>query len=359
MQIAKLMKHRWEEEPISGIGRGYDGTFAIFFYGCTMRCVYCQNSKISRGVVGAKFGEPEKTNYTPEELSDEIIKAQSENVASISFITGALYVDQIVETIKLAKKKGLKLPVVYNSSGYETAAQIKKLDGLVDIYLPDFKYFDNELGKKYSGVPNYADVAKECIAEMHRQISTLRKVKHNEPDLRSCNSCVQSKREFANCRGEHAPERATFERMRRKCDKVPLGDEPELRSCNSRVQNRRGELCEPELRSCNLRVQNRRGELCEPSLIIRHLVLPTNTENSKAVIKYLYNTYGNDIYLSIMSQYTPMPHNENIDKFPELLRKVTKREYEKVVKYAIDLGVKNAFIQEGDVASESFIPEFR
>lgn len=268
MQIAKLMKHRWEEEPISGIGKGFDGTFAIFFYGCNMRCVYCQNSKISRGKL-------EKINYTPEELSDEIIKAQSENVASVSFITGVLYVDEIAATIKLAKEKGSKLPMVYNSSGYETASQIKKLDGLIDIYLPDFKYFDNELGKKYSGVPNYADVAKACIAEMYRQIA-----------------------------------------------------------------------------SCRM------GELCEPALIIRHLVLPANTENSKSVIKYLYYTYGDDIYLSIMSQYTPMLKNEGISAFPELMRKLTKREYEKVVDFALSLGVKNAFIQEGDVAKESFIPDF-
>ena len=328
MQIAKLMKHRWEEEPTSGIGRGYDGTFAIFFYGCTMRCVYCQNSKISqrRGEhsesvlrscnsrVQNEHYKPEKINYTPEELSDEIIKVQSENVASISFITAALYVDQVVETIKLAKKKGLTLPIVYNSSGYETVAQIKKLAGLIDIYLPDFKYFDNELGKKYSGVPNYTDVAKECIAEMHRQILSLQSYEQKNADLYSCNSSIE-------CRGEHAPERDTFERQRRKCDKVPLGD--------------------------------------EPVLIVRHLVLPCHTENSKSVIKYLYDTYGDDICLSIMSQYTPMLHNENIEKFPELLRKVTKREYDKVVNYAIELGVKNAFIQEGDVASESFIPEFR
>ena len=283
MQIAKLMKHRWEEEPISGIGRGFDGTFAIFFYGCTMRCLYCQNSKISQR--RGELCEPIKINYTPEELSDEIIKAQSENVASVSFITAALYVDQVVETIKLAKKKGLTIPVVYNSSGYETVSQIIKLDGLIDIYLPDFKYFDNELGKKYSGIPNYTDVAKACIAEMHRQIT----------------------------------------------------------SSSSGRQN----------------VVHCRGELCEPALIVRHLVLPANTENSKRVIKYLYDTYGDDIYISIMSQYTPMPQNENIDKFPELLRKVTKREYEKIVDYAISLGVKNAFIQEGDVAKESFIPEFR
>ena len=301
MQIAKLMKHRWEEEPISGIGRGYDGTFAIFFYGCTMRCVYCQNSKISQR--RGERCEPEKVFYTAEELSDEIIKAQSENVASISFITAALYVDQVVETIKLAKKKGLTLPVVYNSSGYETVSQIKKLDGLIEIYLPDFKYYDNELGEKYSGVPNYVDVAKACIAEMHRQI-------------------------ILSSSGRHS------------------------------VIHSGGEVCESELYSYNSSIQCR-GEHCEPALIVRHLVLPANTENSKSVIKYLYDTYGDAIFLSIMSQYTPMPNNKNIEKFPELLRKVTKREYEKVVNYAIELGVKNAFIQEGDVANESFIPEFR
>ena len=332
MQIAKMMIHKWEEEPISGIGRGYDGTFAIFFYGCTMRCVYCQNSKIShrrdelnncrggyhppacwgelnncRGgyhppACWGEHCEPVKINYTSEELSDEIIKHQSENIASISFITGALYVDQIAETIRLAKQKGLKLPVVYNSSGYETVAQIKKLEGLIDIYLPDFKYFDNELGKKYSGVPNYVDVAKSCIGEMDRQIAEAKNFCRG--GLNNCSG------EFNNCRGGYHPP-----------------------------------VC--------------RGEHCEPALIVRHLVLPANTENSKAVIKYLYDTYGDDICLSIMSQYTPMPNNENIEKFPELLRKVTKREYERVVNYAIELGVKNAFIQEGDVADESFIPEFR
>ena len=293
MYVAKIMKHRWEEEPISGIGKGFDGTFAIFFYGCNMRCVYCQNSKISRWHVGS----PAKMNLTPEELSDKIIKAEAENVASVSFITGVLYIDEIVETIKLAKSKGSKLPMVYNSSGYETVTQIKKLDGLIDIYLPDFKYFDNELGKKYSGVPNYTDVAKECVAEMYRQITMLHSGKHYS------------------------------------------------RSHSSRLQD---DDCSTDCM----------GELCEPSLIVRQLVLPGHTENSKQIIKYLYETYGNDICLSIMSQYTPMPKNEGIETFPELMRKLTKREYDKVVDYALDLGVKNAYIQEGDVAKESFIPNF-
>ena len=293
MYIAKLMYHRWEEEPISGIAKGKNGTFAIFFYGCNMRCVYCQNSKISHiNIKNLKAqadsikdnSNDETTNskkilWSPEELSDEMIKAEASNIASISFITGVLYVDEIVLTIKLAKEKGLKIPIVYNSSAYEPVSQIKKLEGLINIYLPDFKYYDNELGNKFSKVNNYPDVAKKCIAEMYRQVV----------------------------------------------------------GANSNLKG---------------------AEHGEPTLIVRHLVLPGHTENSKQVIKYLYDTYGDNICISIMSQYTPMIENEGILSFSELTRKLTKREYDKVVNYAMSLGVKNAYIQDGDVALESFIPEF-
>ncbi len=287
MYIAKLMHHRWEEEPISGIAKGKNGTFAIFFYGCNMRCVYCQNSKIShiriKDILNDETTNSKKILWSPEELSDEMIKAEASNVASISFITGVLYVDEIVLTIKLAKDKGLKIPIVYNSSAYEPVSQIKKLEGLIDIYLPDFKYYDNELGNKYSKVNNYPSVAKKCIAEMYRQVVNSNEEKINDESIK------------------------------------------------------------------------KRGE---PTLIVRHLVLPGHTENSKQVIKYLYDTYGDDIYLTIMSQYTPMIKNEGISSFAELARKLTKREYDKVVNYAMSLGVKNAYIQDGDVALESFIPEF-
>ena len=301
MYIAKLMYHKWEEEPISMTKSGYAGTFAIFFYCCNMKCVYCQNSKIShvpflgsypKGTLShfLRFARKKrsgacspirlnnvplhnlnsqttsKTIYTPEELSDEIITAEKNGAGSISFITGVLYVDKIVETIKLAKEKGLKIPIVYNSSAYETVSQIKKLDGLIDIYLPDFKYFDNGLGKLYSKVPNYTDIAKLSIKEMYRQVGN--------------------------------------------------------------------------------------------KMIVRHLVLPGHTENAKQIIKYLYDTYGDNIFLSIMSQYTPMLKNKELSSFPNLQRKLTKREYEKVLNYAIDLGVKNAYFQEGDTAKESFIPDF-
>lgn len=314
MYIAKLMYHKWEEEPISGIAKGCSGTFAIFFYGCNMKCVYCQNSKISHVIVGANVDnvgedtirprtgelcEPKKIIYTPENLSDEMVNAEKNNAATISFITGVLYLDKIVETIKLARKKGLTIPIVYNSSGYEPVSQIKKLDGLVDIYLPDFKYYDNELGKKFSKINNYPDVAKKCIAEMYRQV----------------------------------------------------------------VGPRTGELCEPiavvSADSVGADINRSVGaKHCEPTLIVRHLVLPGHTENSKQVIKYLYDTYGDDICISIMSQYTPMLNNEGLSAFPELTRKLTKREYEKVVSFALEIGVKNALIQEGEVAKKSFIPDF-
>lgn len=267
MYVAKLMYHRWEEEPISGIEAGYKGTFAIFFYGCNLRCVYCQNSRISRAKINdLRNISDEKVYFTPDKLSDEMLKAEKDGAYTISFITGVFYHDEIRETIKLVKEKGLKIPIVYNSSGYELSSHIKMFDGLVDIYLPDFKYFDDEIGKKYSHVSNYSEIAKECIEEMHRQVGK--------------------------------------------------------------------------------------------NVIVRHLVLPTHTEDSKKIIKYLYDTYGDDIRLSIMSQYTPMLRNEDMSLCPELQRKLTKREYQKVVDYALNLGIKNAFIQEGDVAKESFIPEF-
>ena len=266
MKVAKCMYHEWEEEPISGISEGYKGTFAVFFYGCTMKCVFCQNSKISRYKPKSNIVINEDSIYTPSELSNDIIKAEKEGAKTISFITGVLYVDGIVETIKLAKDKGLTIPIVYNSSAYENVANIKKLNGLIDIYLPDFKYYDNSLGQKYSFVPNYVDVAKLCIDEMYRQVS----------------------------------------------DK----------------------------------------------LIVRHLVLPSHTGDSKNAIRYLYDTYKDNIYISILSQYTPMFDNCNLKDFPELTRKLTKREYNKIVNYAMSLGIKNAYVQDLSAAKNIYIPDF-
>lgn len=264
MPVAKLMYHKYEEDIISGVSKGYKGTYAIFFYGCNMHCVYCQNSVISRADKRFIDKLPNEKKFTPDSLSDKMLEAEKGGAYTISFITGVFYIDKIIETIKLAKKKGLKIPIVYNSSGFETAEHIKKLSGLIDIYLPDFRYIDDELGKKFSKVSNYVDIAKECITEMHRQTENV---------------------------------------------------------------------------------------------IVRILVLPNHTKDAMARIKYLYDIYKDSIYISILSQYTPMK-NAGIEEFPELTRKLTKREYEKVLKYAIDIGVSKAYIQDIDSASAFYIPDF-
>ena len=272
MFISKLMLHPFEEEPISGIRSGFKGTFAIFFYGCNMECLFCQNNKISKVKIDMNFIETHKDfSYVPNVLVEKILEAEMSNAFSISFITGALYVDLICETIKLAKAKNLSIPIVYNTNGYESVANIKKLNGLIDIYLPDFKYFDNTLSYKFSKRNNYFEVAVSSLDEMYSQIG---------------------KTDFTKKRS---------------------------------------------------------------GIIVRHLVLPGHTEDSIKILKFLYDKYGNDICYSIMSQYTPI--NKNII-YDELNRKLTKREYNKVINYAIDLGIENAFIQEGDVARETFIPEF-
>lgn len=263
MRVAKLMYHPYEEDMVSGVSKGYKGTFAIFFYGCNMHCVYCQNSKISRTKITDKI--PDDRLFSKESLSDKMIEAEKNGAYTISFITGVFYIDEIIETIKLAKEKGLTIPIVYNSSGYENADHIKKLDGLIDIYLPDFRYADDSLAKIYSEVGHYVDTAKACIAEMRRQTQDV---------------------------------------------------------------------------------------------IVRVLILPSHTKDAIARIKYLYDTYGDDIYISIMSQYTPIIENEGISAFPELTRRLTKREYEKVVENAINMGLKKAFIQDMESASSIFIPDF-
>ena len=168
----------------------------------------------------------------------------------------------------------MKIPIVYNTSGYEKADILRLLDGLIDIYLPDFKYFIAELGKNYSFAPDYAEFAKESIAEMFRQVG---------------------RPEFDN-----------------------------------------------------------RG-IMKKGLIVRHLVLPDNVENSKKVLEYLHKTYGNDIFISIMSQYTPLPAMKN---HPQLSRKITAEEYDEVIDFAVELGIENGFIQDGEAAEESFIPPF-
>lgn len=269
--VARAALHMWEEPCISGDA----GSGAVFFSGCPMGCVFCQNHNIAE----AKAGK----TITVERLSEIFLELQEKGANNINLVTPGHFAPQITEALRRAKKEGLRLPVVYNTSSYESADTIKSLEGLVDIYLPDFKYISLALSAKYSHAPDYADVAKAAVAEMVRQCP-----------------------------------RPVFD-----------GDEAE-----DPIEE---------------------GLLMRQGVIVRHLLLPGCTRDSKAVIKYLYETYGNQIYLSIMNQYTPL---ENVSAYPELNRKVTDEEYEEVVDYAIGLGVEQGFIQEGETAEESFIPAF-
>ena len=263
VRIARAALHFWEEPVISG----ENGSGTVFFTGCNLKCIFCQNAEIATNQVGREV--------TVERLTELFIELQEKGANNINLVTASHYVPQVAESIKLAKNAGLIIPVVYNTSSYEKAESLKLLDGLVDIYLPDMKYAEGQIAKKYSNAEDYPEVAKAAIAEMYRQVGD-----------------------------------AVFDET---------------------------------------------SGLMQRGVIVRHLVMPGAVSNSKAVIDYLYGIYGDDIYISLMNQYTPM---KEVNEYPELNRKVTKREYEKVINYALDKGIKNAFIQEGDTAKESFIPEF-
>lgn len=263
VRIARAALHFWEEPVISG----ENGSGAVFFAGCNLKCIFCQNATIASSEVGQEVSW--------EVLSEIFLKLQSEGAANINLVTASHYVPQLAEIIKLSKLKGLSIPIVYNTSSYEKVETLRLLDGLVDIYLPDFKYMDAELAQNYSRAENYPEIAQEAIAEMYRQVGP------------------------------------------------PVLDEG-------------------------------RG-LMKKGMIVRHLLMPGAVKNAKRVIDYLYDTYGEHIYISLMNQYTPM---RDFPEYPELNRRVTKREYEKVIQYALDKGIVNAFIQEGDTAKESFIPAF-
>lgn len=281
MRISRAALHYWEEPCISGT----EGSGAVFFTGCNLRCIYCQNAAISENGAGREV--------TPEELCEIFFDLKEQGAHNINLVTPSHFVPQIKEAILLAKERGFNLPFVYNSSAYESVETLQMLDGLIDIYLPDFKYMDANMAANYSHAADYPNVAKAAVNEMMRQVPIC-----------------------------------TF-------TEKPGPDGPVT--------------------------------LMRKGIIIRHLVLPMGTKNSMAVIDYLAGKYGKDVYLSVMSQYTPLYNTpgaltevqkKRLAPFPVLHRKITKREYDKVINHCIELGLNNIFIQEGDVAKESFIPPF-
>ena len=261
IRIAKAYLHKWEEPPITG----KNGSGTIFFSNCNLKCVYCQNYYIGE--------EGNGVDISVERFSEICLKLQSEGATNINLVTPTHYVPLIIDGLKIAKKNGLNIPIVYNSSGYEEVDTIKLLNGVVDIYLPDFKYYSDEYAKKYSKCNDYFDFTTKALDEMIRQ------------------------------------------KPRCKFDKD--------------------------------------GNMTS-GVIIRHLMIPGLEEDSKKILNYLYKKYENNVFYSIMNQYTPVRKLQ----FEELNRVVGQEKYDEIIDYAWDLGIRNAFIQDGGTQSDSFIPKW-
>lgn len=261
IKIARYSLHYWEEPCISGD----KGSGTIFFSCCNLKCIFCQNYEISTNNLGKEI--------SIERFSDICIELQEMGALNINLVTPTIYIPLIKEGLILAKKNGLNIPIVYNSSGYENILALKELEGLIDIYLPDFKYFNDKLAKNFSCANNYLENAKLAINEMFRQVG-----------------------------------KPVFKK-----------------------------------------------NIMKKGVIVRHLLLPNHLDDSKKIINYLYSTYKDNIYISIMNQYTPV---RKIEKYKELNKTVTDSEYDELINYACDLGITKAFIQEGETCKESFIPDF-
>lgn len=262
IKVARAALHYWEEPCISG----KRGSGAVFFSGCSLHCVFCQNREISDGKEGKVISK--------ERLSDIFMELAGKGANNINLVTPGQYIPDIVWAVNDAKSRGMKLPIIYNTSGYENVTELKLLEGIVDVYLPDFKYMDSTLSTMYSRAKDYPSVAKQALSEMVRQ----------QPDV----------------------------------------------------------------------VIDDATGLIQKGVIVRQLLLPGHVNDAKAVLKYLYDTYHDHVYISMMSQFTPIA----LKDYPEINRTVTRREYERLVDYALEIGITNAFIQEGDVAKDSFIPAF-
>ena len=260
IKIALYSIHNFEEPCISG----EKGSGTIFFSNCNMNCIFCQNYEISQLGRGKEI--------TIEELANVMIKQQERNVQNINLVTPTSYALHIVEAIKIARKKGLEIPIVYNTNGYESLETLKLLEGYVDIYLPDLKYYYDDLAKKYSKVDNYFEIATKAIQEMYRQVGT------------------------------------------------PVLDE---------------------------------NGVMKKGLMIRHLILPNEVQNSKKVLKWIKENIDSNVYVSIMAQYFPTYKAKEI---PEIARKITKEEYEKVENYLYELDLENGYIQELGEHEEEYVP---
>ncbi|MCH3986984.1 MAG: radical SAM protein [Lachnospiraceae bacterium] len=265
--------YAWEEPCISG----RRGSGAVFFSGCPLHCVYCQNYRIS---AGRDAGVKVSTNG----LAAAFLGLMKQGANNINLVTATQFVPQVAEAAGKAVSQGLTIPFVYNTSSYESVGTIEELSGLVTCYLPDFKYVSEETARAYSGAPDYPKTAFEAITQMVKQAGPC---------------------EF---------------------------------------------FCEEEAEKCGVE-----PGILKKGVIVRHLLLPGHVKEACQGVKLLYDAFGDDIYFSLMNQYTPI---QGLKLPEELSRRVTKREYERFLDFVLDLGVTRAFIQEGPTQKESFIPDW-
>lgn len=262
VQGARAALHMWEEPCISG----KKGSGAIFFSGCTLKCVFCQNREIAEG----KYGK----EISSQRLTEIFLELQGKGAVNINLVTAGHFVVPVKEALLRAKEQGLAIPVIYNSGGYERVETLRFLEPVVDVWLPDFKYMDGRLAREYSKAEDYPQTAKKALEEMVRQAGECRFDKEG---------------------------------------------------------------------------------YIQKGVIVRHLILPGHTRDSMEILSYLHKTYGEHIYISVMNQYTPLPQVKDLEP---LNRKVTRREYRRVLDFALELGIEQGYFQEGETAKESFIPLF-
>lgn len=262
VRVALVSLHKWEEPCLTG----ENGAGTVFFAHCNLKCVYCQNFKIS----SEGYGE----EISIERLAEIFLEQQRRGAANIELVTPTHYVPQICNALDIAKLNGLKIPVVYNTNSYETVSTLDLLKNRVDIFLPDLKYFDNEIAKDFSNAPNYFNVATAAIRKMFELV------------------------------GEN------------KFDSAGMMT---------------------------------RG------VIVRHLVLPNYRRDSMKILDWLYQNFGDKIFISLMNQYTPL---FRAGEFKKINRRLTTFEYDAVTNYAVDIGIKNCYIQIGKTADEKFVPNF-
>ena len=262
VKVAIASIHNYEEPCISG----KNGSGTVFFSNCNLSCKFCQNYEISQQGLGKEI--------TIERLSKIFLEQQSKGAHNINLVSPTSYAYQIIEAIKIAKKNGLKIPIIYNTNGYENIETIKLLNGYIDVYLPDLKYAEDELGKKYSNVDNYFEIATCAIKEMYNQV------------------------------GEN------------------IYDE---------------------------------DGMIKRGMIIRHLVLPNHTENTKKVLTWINSNMPKNITVSVMAQYFPTYKAKEIE---DINRKITKREYKKVEDFLYSLDLENGYIQECGKNEEIYVPKW-